>query len=218
MKNLNRVIAFVPLALLLNAAVAAQVQPQKPVTTPKPAATPAAPVGSSGAATTPRADASTDYRLVPGDKLRIEVYKEEQLSQSLQIRPDGKITLPLIGDVPAAGVTPRELTATITERLREFVKTTPFVTVIVAEAVPPMVYVLGEVNAPGAQAMSTPLTVLQALSLAGGFKEFANPKKIRILRKRPDGRVETILFNYKEAIESTGRPMMLQADDTVIVP
>jgi polysaccharide biosynthesis/export protein len=168
----------------------------------------------------PRAAApgtTADYRMVPGDKLRIEVYKDQQLSQSLQIRPDGKITLPLIGDVPAAGVTPRELAGTLTERLKEFL-TAPVVTVIVAEAVPPMIYVLGEVNTPGAQPLSTPVTVLQALSVAGGFKDFAKPNDIKILRKKPDGSILTIKFNYKSAIQSTGAPMMLQAGDTVIVP
>jgi polysaccharide export outer membrane protein len=155
--------------------------------------------------------------MVPGDKLRIEVYKDQQLSQSLQVRPDGKITLPLIGDVPAAGATPRELAGTLTERLKEYL-TAPVVTVIVAEAVPPMIYVLGEVNTPGAQPLSTPVTVLQALSVAGGFKDFAKPNDIKILRKKPDGSIVTIKFNYKSAIASTGAPMMLQAGDTVIVP
>jgi len=155
--------------------------------------------------------------MVPGDKLRIEVYKDQQLSQSLQVRPDGKITLPLIGDVPAAGATPRELAGTLTERLKEYL-TAPVVTVIVAEAVPPMIYVLGEVNTPGAQPLSSPVTVLQALSVAGGFKDFAKPNDIQILRKKPDGSVVRIKFNYKSAIQSTGAPMMLQAGDTVIVP
>lgn len=180
---------------------------------------PVAPLSSAPRASAPPTAAGTtaDYRMVPGDKLRIEVYKDQQLSQSLQIRPDGKITLPLIGDVPAAGATPRELAGTLTERLKEYL-TAPVVTVIVAEAVPPMIYVLGEVNTPGAQPLSTPVTVLQALSVAGGFKDFAKPNDIKILRKKPDGSILTIKFNYKSAIASTGAPMMLQAGDTVIVP
>ena len=177
---------------------------------------PPAPTSARSAATA-AAGTAADYRMVPGDKLRIEVYKDAQLSQSLQIRPDGKITLPLIGDVPAAGATPRELTGTLTERLKEFLNA-PVVTVIVAEAVPPMIYVLGEVNSPGAQPLLTPVTVLQALAVAGGFKDFAKPNNIEILRKKPDGSVVKIKFNYKSAIQSTGSPMMLQAGDTVIVP
>jgi polysaccharide export outer membrane protein len=160
---------------------------------------------------------AVDYRLVAGDKLRIEVYKDPQLSQSLQIRPDGKITLPLVGDVAAAGATPRELAQQLTERLREYV-TAPVVTVIVAETMPALVYVMGEVNSPGAQPLAEPISVLQALAVAGGFKDFANPKKIRILRKGANGSLQTIPFNYKEAVEGTGRPVLLQPGDTVIVP
>jgi polysaccharide export outer membrane protein len=160
---------------------------------------------------------SADYRLVAGDKLRIEVYKEPQLSQSVQIRPDGKITLPLVGDVLAAGVTPQELTKTLTERLREFV-TAPAVTVIVAETIPPVIYVMGEVTKPGSMPITGPMTVVQALAVAGGFKEFANPKKIRILRKGSNGTVQTIDFDYRDAIASPDRPLLLQPGDTVIVP
>jgi polysaccharide export outer membrane protein len=177
---------------------------------PSPAAGPVA------GATNGSAEAA-EYRLVVGDKLRIEVYKDAQLSQSLEIRPDGKITLPLIGDIAAAGHTPRELTTTLEDRLREYV-TTPVVTVIVAEATPPMIYVMGEVNSPGAQPVRGPVTVLQALAIAGGFKEFANQKRIRILRKTPAGTIETIPFNYRNAVERAERPMMLQPGDTVIVP
>jgi polysaccharide export outer membrane protein len=204
--------------ILLSTTSAAVAQPPRP---PAAGQTSSAPAPAPGSPAAPRANAApattADYRMVPGDKLRIEVYKDTQLSQSLQIRPDGKITLPLIGDVPAAGVTPRELAGTLTERLKEFLNA-PVVTVIVAEAVPPTIYVLGEVNTPGAQPMSTPITVLQALSVAGGFKDFANTKKIRILRKKPDGSILTLNFNYQDAIKSTGAPMMLQPGDTVIVP
>jgi polysaccharide export outer membrane protein len=209
MKSIVSVSLSVLILLSTTSAVAqTQTQTRTAPPLPPPASKPGAPA---------HAGTSPDYRMVPGDKLRIEVYKDQQLSQSLQIRPDGKITLPLIGDVPAAGATPRELAGTLTERLKEYL-TAPVVTVIVAEAVPPMIYVLGEVNTPGAQPLSTPVTVLQALSVAGGFKDFANPKKIRILRKKPDGSILTINFNYKSAIESTAAPMMLQAGDTVIVP
>lgn len=170
------------------------------------------PAGNTNGAVDP-----AEYRLVPGDKLRIEVYKDEQLSQSLEIRPDGKITLPLVGDVPAAGATPRELAATLTQRLREYV-TTPVVTVIVSEATPPMIYVMGEVNTPGAQPFRGTVTVLQALAVAGGFKEFANPRRIRILRKNANGTIDTFNFNYRDAVDRADRPVLLQPGDTVIVP
>src|SRR5947209_607933 len=107
-------------------------------------------VGTTGAAD--KAGTTTDYRLVAGDKLRIDVYKDAQLSQSVQIRPDGKITLPLVGDVAAAGRTPLELRDAIGGALKDYI-TDPVVTVIVVEATAPpipVVYVTGEVNKPGA--------------------------------------------------------------------
>ena len=139
---------------------------------------PPVPVGTSGVTTA----ASADYRLIAGDKLRIEVYKDAQLSQSLQVRPDGKITLPLVGDVAAAGRTPVELRDAIGAALKDYI-TNPVVTVIVVEAAPQVqvVYVTGEVNKPGALTLSgAPMTVIQALAMAGGFTDFANKKDIRI--------------------------------------
>ena len=164
-----------------------------------------------------RPASNPEYRMGAGDKLRIEVYKDPQLSQSAQIRPDGKITLPLIGDVEAAGVTPLELRETITTSLKEFI-TNPTVTVIVVEATAAMAYVMGEVNHPGAVNLQGPLTVIQALALAGGLKDFADAKNIRILRKGPAGTVETIAFNYKNAMKSASAPVYLRPGDTVVVP
>ena len=217
MKSVLSISLSVLILLSMTSAIAQTQTPTPPQTQTRTAPSLPAPATPPRPSAPSNAGASPDYRMVPGDKLRIEVYKDQQLSQSLQIRPDGKITLPLIGDVPAAGATPRELAGTLTERLKEYL-TAPVVTVIVAEAVPPMIYVLGEVNAPGAQPLSTPVTVLQALSVAGGFKDFAKPNDIKILRKKPDGTILTIKFNYKSAIQSTAAPMMLQAGDTVIVP
>ena len=157
-----------------------------------------------------------DYKLATGDKLKVEVYKDLQLSQALQIRPDGKITLPLLGDIPAAGRTPTELRDAITNALREYI-TNPVVTVIVVEATPAMIYVMGEVNKPGTLAVSGPISILQALAMAGGFKDFAHTKDIRIMRKSATG-VRTLNFNYNEAIKGNGTPMLLEPGDTVIVP
>ena len=159
---------------------------------------------------------AADYRLAVGDKLRVDVYKDPQLSQSLQIRPDGKITLPLVGDIPAAGRTSTELRDAIAADLKEYISQ-PVVTVIVVETVPPMVYVMGEVNSGGPQPLRGPTSVLQALAMAGGFKDFAHTKNIRILRKTATG-VKTLEFNYNEAVKSTQAPLMLQAGDTIIVP
>jgi polysaccharide export outer membrane protein len=157
-----------------------------------------------------------EYRLGPGDKLRIEVYKDVQLSQSVQVRPDGKITMPLIGDIEATGHTPIELRDTITGALKEYV-TSPTVTVIVVETMAATAYVIGEVNHPGAINLQVPVTVIQALALAGGLKDFANTRNIRILRKRRLG-TQLITFDYKEASQSLGAPMYLEPGDTIVVP
>ena len=169
---------------------------------------------ASGAATP-----AADYRLTPGDKLRVEVYKDAQLSQSLQVRPDGKVTLPLLGDIVAADLTPIQLRDRIATSLKEFI-TNPVVTVIVVEASPVMVYVMGEVAQPGSIPMRGPMTVLQALAMAGGFREFANPKDIRILRKAPGvvASVETIRFNYNDAVKGYAPPVFLLPGDMIVVP
>lgn len=156
------------------------------------------------------------YRLVPGDKLRIEVYKDQQLSQSVQVRPDGKITLPLIGDMEAAGQAPVALRDSIATALREYV-TNPTVTVILVEAAAALAYVVGEVNHPGSVMLQAgPVSVLQALALAGGLKDFADSKNIRILRPTTRG-MQTIPFNYKDAIRGAA-PFYLKQGDTVVVP
>jgi polysaccharide biosynthesis/export protein len=166
----------------------------------------------------PPAMSDQEYRLGAGDKLRIEVYKDPQLSQSVQIRPDGKITLPLIGDLDATSRTPIELRDTITKALKEYI-TNPTVTVIVVEALASQVYVMGEVTHPGTMQLHGPTTILQALAMAGGFKEFANTKDVKVLRPKGGGNnVETIRFNYKDVINGDAKPFYLRSGDTVIVP
>jgi polysaccharide export outer membrane protein len=206
MKNVLTLTALVLMATVSTAAA----QAARPNGNPPPT-----PVGTSGAVTpAPSAPVvvAADYRLVPGDKLRVEVYKDPQLSQSLQVRPDGKITLPLVNDIPAAGRTPAELREAIAASLKTFI-TNPTVTVIVVETVPPVVYVMGEVNNPGPQPITGSLSVLQALSVAGGFKDFANRKNIMIRRGN-----QVLKFNYNEAVKARTEPMMLRPGDTVVVP
>jgi polysaccharide export outer membrane protein len=187
---------------------------------------PLPPVGTVGSSSSPSAPspstpspsaAPNDYRLAAGDKLRVEVYKDAQLSQSLQIRPDGKVTLPLIGDIVAVDLTPIQLRDRISTSLKEYI-TNPVVTVIVVEASPTTVYVMGEVTTPGSIPMRGPMTVLQALAMAGGFKEFANTKAIRILRRAGGKTEETIPFNYNDAIKGKSAPVYLMPGDMVVVP
>jgi polysaccharide export outer membrane protein len=199
-----------------SAAPATSPAPAAPNTSPTPGAT-TAPKSAAGATVAGSANTSPDYRLVPGDKLRIEVYRDTQLSQSLQIRPDGKITLPLIGDVPAEGRTATELRDSLVNSLKEY-NTNPVVTVIVVETVPPVFYVMGEVNAPGTFAIKGKVSAVQALAMAGGFKDFAHTKDISVLRKGAGGAQETVKFNYKDAMKGKGETIYLQPGDTIIVP
>ncbi len=190
---------------------------QAPRSGPATAVAPARPARTTpGVTTAARPWTEQEYRLGPGDKLRVEVYREPQLSQSLQVRPDGKITLPLVGDVAATGRTSIELRDALTTSLKEYV-TNPDVTVIVQEATAAQVFIIGEVPSPGVQVMRGPLTALQALAQAGGLKEFADERDIRILRKGNLGLV-TIPFDYKEAIRGRLEPVYLQPGDTVVVP
>ena len=162
------------------------------------------------------ADTAPDYRMVPGDKLRVEVYKDAALSQNVQIRPDGKITLPYIGDLAAAGMTPTALRDAITQSLKEYIAS-PTVTVMVVETQPQTVSVLGEVNSPGVHPLKHQMTVLDALAAAGGFGDFANTKNILIKRNTKNG-VDTLRFNYKDAIKPDAKPFYLQPGDIIIVP
>jgi polysaccharide export outer membrane protein len=173
---------------------------------------PATPSSSMSGADT---SVAPDYQMFPGDKLRIEVYKDQQLSQSLQVRPDGKITLPFLGDVKAAGLTPIQLRDGLTAALKEYV-TNPVVTVIVTESTPQSVYIMGEVKNSGPIPLKGTLSVMQAIAMAGGFSDFANKKDIRIQRQTGNG-VKTLTFNYKEALEANLAPMLLQANDVVVV-
>jgi polysaccharide export outer membrane protein len=169
------------------------------------------PAAAAGA----EADAA-DYRLRLGDKLRVEVHRDPQMSQSVQIRPDGKITLPLIGDIAAIGRTPTELRDDITRELTAYI-TRPVVTVIVVEATPPLAYVVGEVASPGAVTFQgESLTALQAIALAGGLKDFADRRNIRVLRRSLTGHT-VIEFDYRRAIDGRA-PVYLQPGDTVVVP
>ena len=169
--------------------------------------TAAAPAGNGAAA----ASSANDYHLQAGDKLRIEVYKDPQLSQSVQIRPDGKITLPLANDVTAAGQTPSELRDAIVTSLKPYMSN-PTVTVMVVETVPPLIYVMGEVNSAGPQPLVGKMDVLQALAAAKGFRDFADTKNIVIRRGS-----QVLTFNYNDGIKGKATPVYLQPGDTIVV-
>ena len=170
---------------------------------------PAAPIDGVPAAVDPN-----KYRIGPEDVLFIKVWREPDFTFPVAVRPDGKITVPLVGEVEAAGQTPSELTAKLTDLLAQYINN-PDVTVFVNEVRSKKYYIDGEVNRPGSFPLVTPTTVLEALSHAGGFKEFANEKKIRILR---DGKV--YFFNFKQV--TNGKHMeqniAIENGDHIIVP
>ena len=162
----------------------------------------------------------TDPSYVIGaeDVLNISVWKNPDLTQTVPVRPDGKISMPLLNDVQAAGLTPIELKAEITESLKKYM-TDPVVTVIVTQINSQRVYISGEVMRPGAMTILPGMTILQALSSAGGFTQFANTKKIYMFRTVNGKRVE-FPFNYKDVIhgKKSEENVALQAGDTIVVP
>jgi polysaccharide biosynthesis/export protein len=164
--------------------------------------------------------ATTDGNYVIGgqDVLDVSVWKEPEVSRVVPVRPDGKISLPLLNDVQAAGLTPAQLAAQITESLKKYV-TNPQVTVIVTTINSQRVYILGEVTRPGAFPLLPNMTVLQALSSAGGFTQFAKEKNIYVLRNE-DGKQVKHPFNYKAVVggKNTDQDIVLKAGDTIVVP
>jgi len=165
--------------------------------------------------------AATDdptYVIGQDDVLDISVWKEPEVSRQVPVRPDGKISLPLLNDVQAAGLTPMQLQAQLTEKLKKFL-TEPQVTVIVTAINSRRVYMMGEINRPGAIPMVPNMTVLQAISTAGGLSQFANSSKIQILRTE-NGKQVTYLFNYKDVIRGvkTEQNIILKPGDSIVVP
>jgi polysaccharide biosynthesis/export protein len=159
-----------------------------------------------------------NYLIGVQDVLDISVWKEPELSRSVPVRPDGKISLPLLNDVQAAGLTPSQLGAQITTNLNKFM-TNPQVTVIVSQINSQRIYILGEVVRPGAFVLLSSMTILQALSNAGGFTPFANSKKIYLLRQE-NGKQQKLPFNYKDVIggKKPEQNVVLRPSDTIVVP
>ncbi len=158
------------------------------------------------------------YRIGPNDVLNIYVWREPDLTRDVTVMADGRITFPLIGEVVAAGKTVAELKQIITEKLQKYV-TAPEVTVIVNESRSQIIYTIGKLNNPGPYPLTPGMTVLQALSAAGGFAEWADTKNIVIVR-REGGKEVQLKFNYKEFIsgKNLGQNILLKPGDTIVVP
>jgi len=158
------------------------------------------------------------YIIGPMDVLEIQVWKEPDFSRQVLVRPDGKITLPLVGDIPASGMNTIGLKSLLSEKLEDFVSK-PEITVIVLESRSKNFYIIGKINQPGTYPLNPDMTVLQAISVAGGLAEWADKDSIRIIR-RSAGKEEIIPFDYDKVI--TGKKLeqniLLKPNDTIIVP
>lgn len=159
-----------------------------------------------------------EYRIGPEDVLQISVWKNDTMSQTVPVRPDGKISLPLLNDLQAAGLTPMQLRDILIKKLVEYIPA-PEVSVIVREVHSFKVSVIGEVKATGRYELRSRATVLDVLAQAGGLSEFASRSRIVILR--PEGTtVKRILFNYNKAISGDGEQQnfFLQPGDIILIP
>jgi polysaccharide export outer membrane protein len=159
-----------------------------------------------------------NYSIAPEDVLTIDVWKEPEISRTVPVRRDGKISLPLLNDLQAAGLTPTQLGAEIVEKLRATI-VHPQVTVIVAQMSSLRIYILGQVTRGGAYPLVPDMTVMQALSIAGGFTPYANVKKVYVMRKE-NGADRIYPVNCKEVISGrkTEQNIHLKPGDTIVVP
>ena len=178
---------------------------QKPEAETKPSAPAAAP-----------AVTDQEYRIGPQDVLQIDVWKEPEITRTIPVRPDGKISLPLLHDVQAAGLTAMQLAVNIRDGLTKYLNN-PQVTVTVTQINSRRVFVTGEVAKAGALPLLPGMTVLQALASSGGFTQFAKEKGIYILRSE-NGKQVKLPYNYKDVLKGNKEDMFLQAGDVIVVP
>lgn len=159
------------------------------------------------------------YVIGADDVLAINVWKETEVSRSVTVRSDGKISLPLVGELTAGGQTPLQLEQEITKRLQNYISE-PEVTVMVQESKSQKINIMGMVVRPGLYLITSSTTVLDAIGMAGGFKDFAKKKQIYVLRAQSDGTQKRLLFNYKDAIKGVNpeQNIRLLPGDTVVVP
>jgi polysaccharide biosynthesis/export protein len=163
---------------------------------------------------------SSAYVIGPGDMLSITVWKNDTLSRVVPVRPDGKISMPLLHDIQASGLTAMQLRDKISTALSEFMPN-PEVTVSVTDVRSMRVSILGEVVKPGVLELRGETTILEAIAMAGGFKDFASPSRITVIRNDENGKSKRIRFNYNRAVSSGGSDeenLVLKSGDVVVVP
>ena len=191
---------------------AQQVQPVVPVHAPS------APAASATSPAVPQKPASAAYRIGTEDALQVNVWKEPTLSGAFPVRPDGMISLALIGDVQASGKTPDELAQDIQQRLKKYIQD-PLVTVVVTAVNSQKVFLLGEVLHVGQVPLTPGVGVLQAIAASGGLTPYANSKKMYILRVGSDGKQIKIPVDYRKVLKGEGAPPpALLSGDTIVVP
>ena len=163
--------------------------------------------------------AKDEFVIGAGDVLAINVWKEQELSRQIPVRSDGRISLPLVGEIQAGGQTPKQLEAELKTKLKDYVSE-PEVTVIVQEIRSQRFNVLGMVMKPGSYPLSNATTVLDAIAMAGGFRDFAKQKNVYVLRRASDGTQARLPFNYKDVVKGhkSEENVALQSNDTVVVP
>lgn len=165
------------------------------------------------------ATSDPSYVIGPDDVLSVHVWHEAEISGKMPVRSDGKITLPLLGDIQASGLTPARLQLVIAQRLRDFIND-PQVTVVIEQMNSRQFTVMGEVQHPGSFPLTHTTRVMDALAIAGGFRDFAKVKKIHIIRHTAQGGTQIISFNYRAVVNGhkLAQNIELEAGDTVVVP
>jgi polysaccharide biosynthesis/export protein len=228
MSIVKPLISATALAIVFGSNAAWAQTPQTPAQTPQtsqpagPRTVPAAPAPGapvSGAPVVPRgADLPPDYVIGPDDILDIIYWRDKDMSAEVAVRPDGRITLPLLNDVQASGLTPDQLRTYLMTAAAKFVED-PNVTVVVKTINSRKVFVMGLVAKPGPYPLSGPTTVMQALSMAGGIQEFSDSKNILIMRNE-NGRPVAYRFNYKDVLKRKNlkQNIELKPGDTIVVP
>jgi polysaccharide biosynthesis/export protein len=203
------------LGVLTSVAVAQDAGNSVPSNAAKPAQS-AAPDNPPKPTTSVRPDS---YIIGAEDVLAIYVWKEPDMSKSVPVRPDGMISLPLVGEIKAAGYTPVQLQDVIAESMKKLISD-PQVTVMVEKVSSLSFNIVGEINHPGYFPLTRRMTVLDAIAMAGGFRDFAKTKKVYVLRTAANGTQERLPFNYKEVIKGKNpqQNIELQPRDTIVVP
>jgi polysaccharide export outer membrane protein len=186
--------------------------------TPAPATPPVAAPAPAGTPATPGVEVPPGYTIGPEDVLNVMFWRDKEMSADVVVRPDGRITLPLVNDVIAAGLTPEQLRDRIREEASKYVED-PSVTVIVRQINSRRVFITGMVGKPGAYPMTRAITVLQLISLAGGLNEYADTKNIMIMRTE-NGQQVALKFNYNDVRKGKNlkQNIELRTGDTVVVP